>query len=109
MELAFATKSLRQVCESEIKAKRALGPKIAEKLKRRLADLRAAVSTSDVIAGQPRELDGTGQGRMAINLSDGYSVVFCSNHAEVPILKTGRVDWSKVGRIKITSIGKIDG
>ena len=54
MEIAFNTKSLRAICESEAKAKRELGPSVAGILKHRLADLQAAKSANDLVAGQPR-------------------------------------------------------
>ena len=39
VEIAFAKKSLRQLCESERRARRSLGLRVAEKLKRRIANL----------------------------------------------------------------------
>ncbi len=39
LELAFANKALRKLCENEARAKAELGAPVAEKLKRRLADL----------------------------------------------------------------------
>lgn len=101
MELAFATKSLREVCERAERAKRDLGPKVAEKLRRRLADLRAAVSVNDLIAGRPHELDGAHQRRIALDLCDGRRMLFCANHAVLPKLESGKIDWSKVSRVKI--------
>ena len=104
MELAFATKSLREVCESAAKAKLRLGPKVVEKLSRRLADLRAAVSVSDLIAGRPHELEVARQRRIALDLGEGYRMTFCANHAVLPKLKLGKIDWSKVSRVKILRI-----
>jgi hypothetical protein len=52
LELAFETKLLREICESEQKARQELGIKVAEALKRRLADLRAATSVEDLPVAQ---------------------------------------------------------
>jgi len=104
LELAFAKKSLRQLCESEAKAKRDLGVRIASTLKRRLADMRAATSVKDLVAGQPRELEGTHRLHIAVNLCDGSRIVFCANHNATPMLESGGVDWSRVSRIKILRI-----
>ena len=49
MELAFSTKALRAVCESEERAVRELGVDLASILKRRLADLRAAGNATDLV------------------------------------------------------------
>ena len=110
MELAFDTKSLRTICESEPHAKRELGPNTAETLKHRLADMHAATSPKDLIAGRPRELAGTGSQRlMALDLSDGLCIVFCANHPKAPTTGGGDLDWSRVNRVKILRIGNADG
>ena len=104
LEIAFENKLLRQLCESEVKAKRDLGVKIAERLKRRLADFRAATCVKDLVAGRPREIDGARYRHMAIDLCESYYIVFCANHTATPIGESGDVDWSKVRRIKILRI-----
>lgn len=48
MQLAFETKRLRDICENEERAADELGTKVAEQLKRRLADLRAAESIEEM-------------------------------------------------------------
>ncbi len=54
LELAFETRELRDMCEDEAEARRALGQTIAEMLRNRLADLDSATSPGDLLAGQPR-------------------------------------------------------
>jgi hypothetical protein len=110
LELAFDTKALRTVCESEADAKRELGLDVAETLKHRLADLHAATSVKDLAAGRPRELDGTGPHRaMAVELSHGHHIVFCANHPRTPMTASGDLDWSRVSRVKILRIEKDNG
>lgn len=109
MELAFATKSLRALCESGSRAKRELGITVAEQLKARLADLRAARHVTDVVAGRPHEIDGTSHREVAVDLGEDSHVVFCANHNMTPSLESGGVDWSKVSRIKILRIESKDG
>jgi proteic killer suppression protein len=104
LELAFESKSLRTLCESEAHAKRKLGPTVAEVLKHRLADLRAATSVKDLLVGLPRVLDGTDHQHMVIDLYDHYRVVFCANHPNNPVAESGKLDWPKVSRIKILRI-----
>jgi proteic killer suppression protein len=108
LELAFANKSLRELCESEAQADRHLGPTIAQKLRRRLSDLRAARNVKDLVAGRPRELAGGRRGCVGVQLSSESRLVFCANHTVLPVLETGDVDWSKVSRVKILSIGSDD-
>lgn len=104
LELAFATKSLRQLCENEARAKRDLGGTVAEKLKRRLADLRAAECVKDLIAGRPHEVEGATHRHFAVSLCEGARIVFCANHNTIPLEKSGGVDWSKVSRVKILEV-----
>lgn len=104
LEIAFAEKSLRQLCENETKAQQVLGAAMAEKLKRRLADLRAATCITDLVAGRPRELDGPCPRPFAVDLRDGARIVFSANHNVNPLLKSGCVDWPKVSRVKILRI-----
>ena len=104
LELAFASKSLRQLCENEAKATQDLGGRVAQKLRRRLADLRAATSVNDLVAGRPRELEGVPHRNLGVNLSEGSRIVFCANHNTIPVLPSGEVDWSRVSRVKILRI-----
>jgi plasmid maintenance system killer protein len=104
VEIAFAKKSLRQLCENERRARRSLGATVAERLKRRLADLRAANCVQDLVAGRPRELAGTRAGQIAVELGDGFQLIFSANHSVPPLLDGVRLDWSKVNRVKIVSI-----
>lgn len=104
VEIAFTKKSLRQLCESERTARRSLGLTVAGRLKRRLADLRAANCVKDLIAGRPKELQSARAGQIAVELGEGFRLVFCANHSIPPLVDSRRVDWSKVNRVKIISI-----
>lgn len=100
MELAFATKPLREICEKEDKAKQKLGTKVATVLKHRLADLRAAASVEDLLVGTL-----TKQAKICtLKLSSTTEIAFCPNHVTEPLLKSDGVDWAKVTRIKIIGI-----
>ena len=102
MELAFDSKSIRTICENEAQAKLELGASVAEVLKHRLADMRAARSPKDLVVGRPR-IGADGQ-HMVIDLSDGHRIIFKPNHVNSPLTKTGELDWAKVSRIKILRI-----
>jgi hypothetical protein len=102
VELAFDSKSLRAVCESEAQAKLELGPRVGEILKHRLADLCAAASPKDLVVGRPRI--GTDREHMIVDLCNGHRIVFKPNHTNNPKTETGDVDWEKISRIKILRI-----
>lgn len=105
MVLAFDSKSLRDICEKEEYAKQELNPLVAEVLKRRLADLRAASSIKDLLVGQPRTLVDTNHRVMIIDLCNDYKIFFCANHLKNPVDESGQTDWSMVSRVKILQIG----
>ena len=90
------------MCENEAEATRNLGESIAETLKHRLADLDAATSPRDLLAGQPRL--GQDEQTMLIDLCDGHRIVFAANHPDNPLTGDGSLDWGKVRRIKILRI-----
>lgn len=106
MELTFANKEFRDLCLNESLAMQVLGPPLAEKLKRRLADLVAVSFVTDLFAlpGRPRELSNDRHGRMVIDLINGQQLVFQSGHIRERILQSGAVDWSRVRRIKILGL-----
>jgi proteic killer suppression protein len=101
---AFSTKAIRSLCECQAKAERELGYKAAKKLRERLADIEAADNVTDLVAGRPREIEGGRLPNYAVNLADGYRIIICANHNEIPLTKAGRIDWSKVSRVRIHKI-----
>lgn len=102
MELAFEAKELRDICENEAEAKSRLGDSIAKTLKRRLADLDAATSPKDLLAGRLR-LGKDGK-TMVIDLCEDHRIVFAANHPDDPATADGDLDWAKVRRIRILRI-----
>ena len=73
-------------------------------LRARLADLRDAQSVEDLVAGSPRVLDAE-QEVMAISLGEGLNISIACNHSNIPRKDDGKVDWSRVRRIRILKIG----
>lgn len=106
LEFAFQSPSLRAICEREAEAKRVLPPAVVEKLKHRLADLRAAKSVHDIFAlpGKPAVLADSMES-IVISLGDGYILLFCANHVANPKSPTGQMEWAQVTRVKILKVG----
>jgi len=101
LQLSFAKKSLREVCENLAEANRKLGVDTANELRRRLADLRAATSVHDLLVGEPRETAGS---EITLDVGADVQIIFCPNHNTVPKLESGAIDWSKVNRVKILAV-----
>jgi hypothetical protein len=104
VELAFETRDIRSTCESPRRAKRLLGEPASLALQSRLADMRAARTPIELLAGAPKP---TGPDRMRLNLGDGKALEFVSNHRRSSMSKDG-VDWSRVTRVRIVAVGGLD-
>lgn len=105
MEIAFHSRQLRDICESEAMLTKRFGKRVGQQIKRRLADLRAATSVDDLVVGNPRQLPGKPQPTMVLDLCDSFSLSFRPNHV-LRGTATGKRDWSEVTRIKIMTIGR---
>ena len=106
MNLSFDNKNVRLICEDEIKAQEQLGAETAFKLKSRLADMRAADSVTDIVVGNPREINSQGNPAFKIDLSLKECIIFIPVHSKLPVLSDGKIDWHNVSRVKLISIGK---
>jgi hypothetical protein len=105
LELAFATKPIRKLCERVAHAERKLGLHVAGLLFQTLTDLRVAANVSEVFVGAPSEVTIAGRKEMKLNLGDGAYLCFASNHNQKNVAaKRKRSDWSDVTRIQITRI-----
>lgn len=92
-----------------MESRRRLGKPVADALQHRLADLRAAPSISDLVAGSPRLETYGDTERLVIGLANDQEIVLVPNHRETPLNGSGMLDWSAVSRVKIVRIGGIDG
>ncbi len=101
LQLSFANRSLRDICESSAKANRKLGIDAANELRRRVADLRAATSVHDLLIGEPRGID---ENQIVLDVGTSFQIIFCANHNTMPRFESGEIDWSKVSRVKILEI-----
>jgi proteic killer suppression protein len=109
LEIAFTTKRLRQICEREAVARRALGDDVANRLFARLADFKAARSVSDLVAGRPRNVNCDGAEHIEISLGGHARLFFTANHPTIPTKGAkAAVDWAAVRRIKITCVESDD-
>jgi len=94
------------LCENSTTATRELGEVAAERLKRRLADLRAAESVHDLVASPPTQFDDPRE--ISLPIASGFRLVLRSNHLETPMLGSHSVDWSAVERVKVMRVEQDD-
>jgi len=103
VQLSFATRELRQLCEDEEAMKQTLRTNVADVLRRRLADLSAASNMADLVAFPPIRVTSS-TSRYGIELCDRYFLMFHPNHRSAQTFPDGEIDWTSVSRVQITGI-----
>lgn len=96
---------LRSICEQEDVASRSLDPVVVEQLVSRLADLRAAESLADLLAGSPTLAQD--QATLTIDLSKGFQMKLKINHQTLPVDGGGRLAKARVRRLQVVEIGQL--
>ncbi len=104
MEIAFATKRLRDTCRSEGAMRRSFGPEAAEALKVCLAELRAAESVLEILTAQISFKMKLESNLVLVGPVSGLTLMLSANHNINPVNSDGMLDWSQVGRVQIVEI-----
>jgi hypothetical protein len=102
LDLAFATKGLRQICEQDARARRDLGVSAAGSLRKRLLDIEAMDALVPELPWLPTMVRS--DKIAAVEFHPGFHLVVTPNHGELPLDGDGRVDWTRVERIKLIGI-----
>ncbi len=107
MEIRFTSRKMQKLCDSDKEMRAKLGPRLAEKLKQRLGELRAAVSLEDmrsIPAARCHELSQDRKGQLAVDLVHPKRLVFEPDHDLVPEKPDGGLDWSRVSEVVIREV-----
>ena len=104
LAITFATSALRELCSIVTKAKRELGETAAAVLIRRVADLRAASTICDLVAGNPTQLEVPTD--WSIGLADGFLLHIRCAERNPPLDAHGNIDWTYVSRFKVMGVSK---
>ena len=105
MDIEFATSEIQALCEKKRLMTKTLGDACARKLRTRIADLAAAATVTDLVAGRPHPLKGNRLGQFAVDLHGGKRLVFEVTNDPVPQTQDGAVAWGQVTKVKIVFIG----
>ncbi|TBY02086.1 hypothetical protein [Rhizobium laguerreae] len=106
MELAFEDEQLRAMCTTRGRALAVHGPEIAQELKKRLADIRAAETASDLLVGTRFVGDGECEA-IHVSLGGGFELILVANHVQNPRKGSGKIAWDKVARVKVSQISRM--
>lgn len=102
LELAFETKGLRDICESEAVARDRLGAKVASALWRRLSDFQSIDSFDELPIVKPKK----NSNNVTFELPEDWQLIVTGGHGENPKQTSGKIDWAKVTRVKIIGVEK---
>jgi proteic killer suppression protein len=105
MDIEYANKHLRKLCEQNRFAVQELGVNCAKKLQTRIADLQSANDVLELPAGKPHPLQRDRKGQYAISLPDGKRIIFVPANNPTPMIDDKNIDWSRVTKIRIIEIG----
>ena len=106
MEIKFHTKKLQKACCSAKAMRAEWGPRMAKRLKQRLADLEAAetLEVMRYLSGRCHELKGDLSGQLAVDLVHPKRLVFEPDHDPIPKKPDGGLDWQRVTAITVLTI-----
>ena len=108
MEVSFASGKLQKVCNSSKKLRGEYGPRMADLIQQRLAELADADTLEDmrmIPGARCHELTQNLKGLLAVGLVHPDRMVFRPNESPLPKKQDGGLDWSKVKHIEIAGIG----
>lgn len=105
MEVAFRTKRLRSICEDPNVASESLDPVVVDQLVSRIADIRAADSLADILAGNPGLNED--QTTLTIDLTKGYKMQLQISHQNLPVDSDGHLVKGRVRRLQLVDIGPL--
>ena len=107
MDICFRTSKLKKELCEEKKLRRVYGPRRAELIKRRLAEIEAAptLAVLRTIPG-PRchELKGGLKGHLSVDLDHPFRLIFVPDHNPIPQLVSGGMNWSQITAVMIHEV-----
>jgi len=104
LEVTFATRALRSLCEDPASAD--LPGDVVRELRVRLADLRAALSAEDLLVGVT--LTAGPPPRIVLELVEDVVLRCVVAHRVVPQDAAGDVRWGLVRRVKVLAVDRGD-
>ena len=108
MDIAYNSKALRDLCEDVELAEAKFGRAISSTLLDRLADIDAADTVDDLIAGQLAISKVGKREVLTISLGGGFAIFLEANHNEIPTNKRGEVKWGRIRRLQLLKIERYE-
>ena len=106
MDVVFAAEKLQRQLSNQRELKRRWGEDGAKKITLRLQQLAAAVSLEDTrqLPGRCHELTADRAGTLAVDVHQGYRLIFRPSTVPPPTKADGGLDWSEVDSVTVLEI-----
>lgn len=106
MEIDFEDKKFEKLANDDRKLDREFGKIRADKIKARLAQLRAADTLEDVrhLPGNYHELKSNRKGQWACDLDQPYRLVFTPQERPIPTNDDGQYIWLRITGVAIIEV-----
>jgi proteic killer suppression protein len=108
LDISFKNAKTRKSFNEAAQLEREHGLVRAEKIRRRLAELRAASCLQDLGTAPParcHELTkGQRKGQLSVDLDHPYRLILVPDHEPAPVKTDGGLDWTQVTAIKILGV-----
>ena len=105
MQITYASKAIKRLCEEDKHQRKQLGEKRAKRLKNRLGELRAVENVSQLRLGRPHGLTADRAGQYSVDLDGPMRLLFESTDQPPPTLSSGGIDWKQVSSVRLLEIG----
>lgn len=106
MDISFSDKKMAKLVNNDRELNRVYGKVRADKIRIRLAQLRAAQTLEDVreLAGNYHELKNNRKGQWACDLDQPYRLVFTPHEDPIPQNESGQYLWIEIQGVEIIEI-----
>src|SRR5438132_11735495 len=107
MEIAFGSRKMQKLCNSEKEMRAKLGERGAKVLQLRLAQINSADTLSDlgkVPGARCHELTADRKGQLAVDLVQPRRLICAPEHNPLPAKADGGLDWHMVTGVIIIEI-----
>jgi proteic killer suppression protein len=108
LEISFQSEELLNLCIDESIADERLGTAVAESLRNRLSDIRAADSIHELLAGRPQAVRFGDQDGYRLEIEAGTWLIVVPNHIKPRADVDGRPDWGSVRRVCVVAVGDLE-
>lgn len=106
MEISYKSRKIEKQLADPKEMSKSFG-QLARKVNQRLKDLASADSLATMRtlpAARCHELTGSRKGKLAVNVSGNYRLIFEPFHDPIPLKEDGGLNWEKVTKIQINEI-----